>query len=482
MRTHSRSFNQRKCDSKQRRTARQARYGGPPSRYKPKAAKASTPTAAPTADGSGFLAAWRELLGTILLPSVPVRRGRKPRVGLASLLAALVFHVMNASGTLSEHFQMLFEDALNDSACSDRRVRLPWQVFADLMQRVLRPLARKNRHPEAFWRGWLLLALDGTRHSVTNTPQNNAQLPKAKTRRGRAAFAKICTSVLLELGLHNPLAAAIGHKGQSEWELSLGLLSHLPKQALLLADRLSGCAAFAAHALRACRRVGSHFLFRARSDIQAEEVGRFKDGSRLVRVPVRQKGRRRVILEWLELREIRVQLHRDGFRSTELRLWTSLLNPATAPAEELVELYAKRWEHELFYREIKRQLRKSGLLQSHTVTTAAQEIAALMLAAALLAQERDRAAAGLVPVLRVSFLKLLELLRPLWLVLALGDDLLSVWQKNQLTRRFYEQARAYVTPKRRQRSCPRKIRQPVSSWPRLLKNEYETGLVSFSFI
>ena len=301
----------------------------------------------------------------------------------------------------------------------------------------------KRRHPEAFWRGWLLTALDGTRHSVTNTPQNKRQLPKAKTRRGRAAFAKISTSVLLELGLHNPLAAAIGHKGQSEWDLSLSLLARLPKKCLLLADRLSGCAAFAIQALRACRRVGSHFLFRARTNITVKTLRRFKDGSRLVKVPVRKKGKRSQIVEWLELREIRVWLHRKGFRSQQLRLWTSLLDPTSAPAAELVELYAKRWEHELFYREIKRQLRKSGLLQSHTVTTAAQEIAGLVLAAALLAQERDRAAAGLVPVLRISFIKLLELLRPLWLVLALGDDLLSDWQKDQLTQRFYVRARSY---------------------------------------
>jgi len=191
--------------------------------------------------------------------------------------------------------------------------------------------------------------------------------------------------------------------------------------------------------------------------------------------------RKALILEWLELREIRVQLHRSGYRTTELRLWTTLLDPTSAPATELVELYAKRWEHELFYREIKRQLRKSGLLQSHTVTTAAQEIAALVLAAALLAQERDRAAAGRVPVLRVSFLKLLELLKPLWLVLALGADLLSARQQEQLTDRFYEQARTYLTPKRRQRSCPRKIRQPVSGWPRLLENEYGEGPVTFTF-
>ena len=430
----------------------------------------------------GFLAAWQELVGVARLPCVGKRRGRKPRVPLANLFGALIFHVLNPAGTLGEHFAMLFGDSLHESGCANRRARLPWEVFAELMRRVLRPLAKARRHKEAYWRGWRLTALDGTQFSVTNTPQNNSGLRKAKARRGRAAFAKLTTSVLLELGLHNPLAAAIGHKGQSEWELSLSLLAQLPQKVLLLADRLSGCAAFAAEALRACRRVGSQFLFRARTQIRVEVVRRFKDGSRLVRVAVRKKGKPREIVEWLELREIRVQLHRKGHRSTELRLWTTLLDPKLAPASELVELYAKRWEHELFYRELKRQLRKSALLQSHTVSTAAQEIAALMLAAALLAKERDRAAAGQVPVLRVSFAKLLELIRPLWLTLALGDDLLEEWQKQELSERFYRKAGTYLTPERRARSCPRKVRQPVSGWPRLMKNEYCEDPVTFKFV
>jgi hypothetical protein len=431
---------------------------------------------------AGFLAVWRQWLGGVPLPGVGRRRGRKARVPLADLLCALVFHVMNRTGTLAEHFALLFEDFLHESGCANRRARLPWEVFADLMRRVLRPLANARRHPEAYWRGWRLTALDGTQFSVTNTPQNNETLSKARARRGRAAFAKITTSVLLELGLHNPLAAAIGQRGQSEWALSLSLLAQLPKQVLLLADRLFGCAAFAAKALQACQRVGSAFLFRVRTQIKVQVVRRFKDGSRLVRVPVRQKGRSHVILEWLELREIRVQLHRKGYRPTELRLWTTLLDPLLAPAQELVELYARRWEHELFYRELKRQLRKSALLQSHTVTTAAQEIAALMLAAALLAKERDRAAAGQIPVLRVSFSKLLELIRPLWLTLALADDLLSERQKQELAERFYRKAGTYLTPKRRPRSCPRKVRQPVSGWPRLMRNEYWEGPVTFNFI
>lgn len=123
---------------------------------------------------------------------------------------------------------MLFEDSLNDSSCASRRARLPWEVFTELMQRTLRPLARKKRDPGAFWRGLRLLAMDGTQFSVTNTPQIQRTQRKARSRRGRAAFAKLGASVLLEVGLHNPLAAAIGHQGQSEWQLALSLLAQLP--------------------------------------------------------------------------------------------------------------------------------------------------------------------------------------------------------------------------------------------------------------
>lgn len=209
---------------------------------------------------------------------------------------------------------------------------------------------------------------------------------------------------------------------------------------------------------------------------------RLKDGSRIVRVPVRQKGHPRVILQWLELRELRVRVQRSGFQASELRLWTSLLEPQSAPAAELIEVYAQRWEHELFYRQLKRQLRKHEVLQSHTMETGAQEIAAMSLVAALLARQRAEAANGQVPVLRISFLKLLELLRPLWLVLELGDDLLEEWQKQELTERFQRQARGCLTPRKRARSCPRAVRQPSGKWPRLLQNQSWTGEASFKVI
>jgi hypothetical protein len=62
--------------------------------------------------------------------------------------------------------------------------------------------------------------------------------------KGKAAFAKLQCAALVELVMHNPLAARLGWSGESEWKLAQPLLEHLPSRCLLLADRLYGCGAF----------------------------------------------------------------------------------------------------------------------------------------------------------------------------------------------------------------------------------------------
>jgi len=415
------------------------------------------------------------------MPTLPRRRGRKPRVPINQLLQALTFHVTQGAGTLAEHFFELFQEPLANSSWSDRRSRLPWEIFADLMRRALHPVATR-RHREAFWRGWRLIALDGTQYSVTNTPQITATTTKAKSRRGRAAFAKIGVAVLLELAMHNPLAAAIARTGESELALARGLLAQLPTGALLLADRLYGVPAVIVEVWAACRRVGSQFVFRVPRNIKAQVIAKLPDGSRRIRVAVREKRRPWRIERWLEIREIRVHVGRKGFRRHELRLCTSLLDHRTAPALELAKLYATRWEHELYFREAKRVLRQTDVLQSHTVETGAQEIAAIILATALLARERARAANGHVPVLRVKFGVVLAIVRSLWFFLGPCEDLLTARQKDQIVQRGDALMRRCVTAKRRSRTNPRAVRQPVRKWPRLMETASVEGPVQFKVV
>lgn len=436
----------------------------------------SQPPAAP----SGFLRTWAQMLGPRGVPTVGRRRGRKPRVPLSELLPALIFHVMQGPGTLAEHAARLFDDALVDSSWADRRARLPWEIFADLLRRMLRPRATR-RQREAFWRDWRLVALDGTQFSLTNTPQIAAVTTKARTRRGRAAFAKLTTAVLLEVGLHNPLAAGIGRHGESEWALAQRLLAQLPARALLLGDRLYGVAAFVAPARAACTRVGSHFLLRAGRATKPRVIRRLPDGSRLIQIALRARPRPNPILEWLEVREIRVRVGRRGHPTHEVRLWTSLLDPRTAPARELAQVYTQRWEHELYFREIKRQLRKTDVLQSHTVETAAQEIAAIVLASAVLAVERQRAA-GALPALRISFPKLLDIVTAVWQWVDLGDGILTEPQLDRILKRGYARMRQCLTPVRRPRTNPRAVRQPTQAWPRLMQPHSVQGAWEYQIV
>jgi hypothetical protein len=401
---------------------------------------------------------------------------------LAALLQSLIFHFFFATGTLAEHLFQLLGLTRSESTLSERRQALSWSLFAELLRQSLRPLAERPTHKQAFWRHWRLVAWDGTRFSLTNTPQILTGLRKAKSRRKRAAWAKMTAVVLLELGLHNPLAAAIGWQGESEYALTRTLLGCLPPAALLLADRLCGCGLILAEISAACRQVGSHFLIRSRTDIKVRTLYSLPDGSAIVELRIRDPKHRKKILYTLRLREIRVRIRGRGGKSCLLRLWTSLLDPKSAPALELGQLYAQRWEQELYWRQMKLELRKSSLLQSHTPETAAQEVAALVLATALLAHERSRIAAGQAPVLDISFVKCLNLLRPLWLVLCLAKELLSPRQKAELASRFDELILASRKPARRNRSCERAVRQPVKSWPRLLTPRYARGEWSYEIV
>jgi hypothetical protein len=144
---------------------------------------------------------------------------------------------------LQDHL-LLFGIKISASNLSERRQATPWAVFTELMKLFLKPVADPERHPEAFYAGLRLVAIDATEFSMQNTEQINEQFDKAKSRRDKAAFAKLRCSALVELLTHNPLAVRVGREGESEWALSTDLVEEVPRKSLVLADRLYGCAVF----------------------------------------------------------------------------------------------------------------------------------------------------------------------------------------------------------------------------------------------
>jgi hypothetical protein len=406
-----------------------------------------------------------------LLRCCGLRRRCPPVISAVELIQGLVFHVVAEAGTLAQHVKEVTGRCITDGALSQRRALLPVELFERIMALALKPKAQPARHPGAFYHGLRLCGVDGSQFSVTNTPQIKKRMRKAKSRRGRAAFPKVGVAVMVELGLHNPLAAAIGADGQSEMVLAKRVLSAQPEKSLLIKDRYYGTPELLISLPTEGQR---HFLARVKSNLKRRLLEVYPDGSALVEI-ASGKAKRLV-------REILGRVQRGGRgQTTTVRLWTSLLDWRKYPAAEVLALYARRWEQELFYKELKVDMRSTPYLQSHTPLTAMQEVAALILAYAVLVDYRVAAAGGSeVGVLRISFLKTFQIVRGLWQFLEVSADLMSAEQLRLVVRRTLRRIAEMAIPKRRHRSCPRALRQPVSSWPRLRKNTDNTGTIQYS--
>jgi hypothetical protein len=64
--------------------------------------------------------------------------------------------------------------------------------------------------------------------------------------------------------------------------------------------------------------------------------------------------------------------------------------------------------------------------------------------------------------------------------LQVTSDLLTADEIRLVVRRTLGEIADLAIPKRRPRSCPRALRQPVSSWPRLRRNTYRRGPVEYT--
>jgi hypothetical protein len=278
------------------------------------------------------------------------------------------------------------------------------------------------------------------------------------------------------LGTHAPLAACTGPASEGEQQLAARIWHQVPEHSLVIGDRLFGTARTLWEAREAWQERDIAVLARVRNNIKIKVLERFSDGSALIEVPVREGQR---VIASLKLRE--VQAHGMGVngKAFTLRLWTTLLDGKKYPAEELARHYAERWEQELYHRELKLDVRSAPVLASQTPETALQEIAALVLASAVLARLRVQAATELrVPPQRMSFYKIKMATQPLWDTYQIMGKMLSSAQRDKLWRHYVEMVRiSAVLPERRARSCPRVLRQPVSSWPRKTDQLSHTGSV-----
>jgi|GEM_PF-446818 len=417
------------------------------------------------------------------------------------IIVGLVARCLHVQGGLEQVIRRYFGVSISSSALSQRRQKMQSEPFLTVMGHALKPMAELERHPSSFFGGYRLVGIDGSQFNLVNTAEINAEVRKTRTRRGDAAFAKLSMSTLVELGTHAPLAVAMEGGSLRESALSAQLWEALPPRSLLILDRLYGQAPFLQKLQRELPVKEGHFLVRVQERLKMKVCQTFEDGSAQVEITLKEAGKERdedslpaekdsepqlrkrgrptskspSTISKLKVREVRGKIFsRSRQEWIDIRLWTSL-SEQEAKAAELLKLYAKRWEQELFYKELKLGVNQGNLLKSQRLEMAFQQIAALMIACSLLAEERlavaDQAGGEIQQqaAIRISLSVCKEHIMALFLVLQAGKGLMNAGAQAELVRRVRQQIADFALPPRRSRSCQRKVRQPVGKWHRMFQ-------------
>ena len=386
---------------------------------------------------------------------------------------------------------------ISNAAAQERRQGLRWEWFEELFGHILKPLARRHKHPDCFYRDMRLLAVDGSKWSLRNTPDIISQSPpRHGNQHGHCAgFIKWGTSTLLEVGTHQPLAVARTLPGldreEGELNISRRVLHGIPQDedVLLLADRLYGNGLFI-HDVIAVAGARCQVLARVAKSLNPKVLKVLGDGSAIIEATFRVSGRREP--RKIRLREVRGHVWRESDSSsagkpaefTEIRLWTTLLDEKAHPAQELVRLYAQRWEQELFFKELKRHTGREQLLRAGSLQGAEAEFGIMIVAASLLAGLRLRTAESVeLPAVRISIIKISTALEALLPMLHVAKDIISTDQREKIIIKFMEHiAHEARIPPRRQRNCQRALRKPICAWPLIRTREYLDGACTYEII
>ena len=277
--------------------------------------------------------------------------------------------------------------------CQARR-RLPEAVLEPIWPEVAHALAA-TASPAMHWKGYRVGVVDGTTVSMPDTAQNQAVWPQSSTQKPGCGFPlmKVLGLFSLATGAVHAVVTATLHQGEH------ALLSDVWKTLTADFDLLLGD-----------RQFGSFATFAALQLCGLEGVFRLHYGRRVDGRTGRRLGKSDRLLTWnqppklawwlphpvpdaLAVRVLKVAVPIPGFRTRVLFLATTLLDPQRFPADALAELYRRRWQVELFFRDIKTVMHLDVLRclspdmirrELHMHLIAYNLIRALMLEAALL--------------------------------------------------------------------------------------------------
>lgn len=240
----------------------------------------------------------------------------------------------------------------NTAAYSKARSRLPLPIIEEVHQRLCGRIEREKAHVDR-----RVVAIDGSSAQLADTAANQLDYPQHPAQSPGCGWPIMQMVGLydLESGALLRVADSAQTDNENSW-FQVDLIHEIRDRDVVLMDR--GFCSFLNFGL---------ILGRGADVVARLHAGRkvpFRRGEkeRIVswKRPVPSATPEHILLEeWqalpkeIEVRYIRFRVEVPGFRSREIILATTFLD---TPAEELIELYRRRWEMELCFRDLKTTL------------------------------------------------------------------------------------------------------------------------------
>ena len=263
------------------------------------------------------------------------------------------------------------------SSISGLRSKLGSAPLAELVQRCCTPMADARSHPEAFYGGLRVVAIDGSHFELPDEDDNVLHFGRPGSRTGVSGYPQAQCAVLVECATHAILGAHLGPYRAGEWEICKPLLSRLAPGMLCLADRgFNGYEHW-----RQAVATGAQMLWRCAINRQLPVRRMLADGSYISAIYPPAKGRREAAAQAIEVRVIEYALPGLADAQPRYRLLSTLLDAHAAPALELATLYHERWQVEAVFDELKTHLhQRRRVLRSKTAELVKQEFYGWVLA------------------------------------------------------------------------------------------------------
>ena len=338
-------------------------------------------------------------------------------------------------------------------------------------------LAKHSHAYEPSLQGRRVIVVDGTGVSMPDTIRNQKDWPQLQSQKPGCGFpqARICACFDLHTGIL--LSYKLGNKKSNELPLLRMQWDTFKSGDIFLGDK--GFCSYYDVAKFIEQGVDSVITLARRKPVTAAQADQILGNDDLLihwpkpnwnKCLSYSHDQWLLLPERIDLRQIKVTINKPGFRSKSFYIVTSLIDENNYSAEELASLYYKRWDVELFFRDIKTTM-GMDILRCKSPDMIRKEllmhfivyncIRLLMLEAA---QRND------IPIRSISFKASIQGLRQ-WEPLLRPD--ISHKERIRLVSLLYASIASTVIPHRPWRKEPRCIKRRPKPFQKLTMSRHE---------